>query len=103
MLFTADVNRVDQGTKTVGNGTVQLVVTPTPCHGVLIAAPSAANTIGENTGNILVGFSASGNASGGWTLAKTNVAGVMIPISDASLIYLTGLNEGDAVEYQILR
>lgn len=103
MLFTASVEQVDQGEKIVGAATVQLIAASSRCHGVLIAASSASNTSGVNTSNILVGFNPAGNASGGFTLEPTNVAGVLIPISDPSLLYLTGFTEGDSVQYQILR
>lgn len=104
MIFSADIIKAIQGEKVVGNGTVQLIETPTRCQGVMISAPSASNTAGEaNTGNILIGFSSEGNASGGFTLEPTNVAGILLPVSDASILYLTGFNAGDAVEYQILQ
>lgn len=104
MLFNAEVRAIEQGEKVVGNATVQLTTDTTPCQGVMIAAPSASNAVGEaNTGNILIGFASSNNDAGGFTLANTNTVGILIPVSNPSLIYLTGFNAGDVVEYQILR
>jgi hypothetical protein len=95
---------IAQGEKAVGAATVQLVATSTPCQRVWIGAPSSRHTKGSANGApVLVGSSASSNASGGQYLGTDDYAGFWVPVSDASLIYLTGFSAGDVVEYQILR
>lgn len=94
---------VAQGERTVGAATVQLSATSYPCHAVWVGAPTAVHTKGSaNTGNILIGKESGGNASGGQTLTNDNYLGFLIPVSDASLLYLTGFNANDAVEWQAL-
>jgi hypothetical protein len=92
-----------QGEKAVGNATVQLVETSTPCAWVWVGAPTANHAGGVNTGVILVGVGpdTAGNQSGGRTIANNDYAGQVIVIDDASKLYLTGFNAGDTLEYQI--
>lgn len=98
----ASFSSIVQGEKVVGSGTVQLVSTSTPCIAVWVGAPTANHTVGEtNTGNILVGGASGGNASGGRTLENDDYDGFLVLCADASLLYLTGFNAGDVVEYQI--
>ena len=92
----------EQGEKSVGAATVQLVSSPLACSFVWVGAPTANHTVGEaNTGNILIGKESTGNASGGMVLAATDTKGFLILCNDASKLFLTGFNAGDVVEYQI--
>lgn len=91
-----------QGEKTVGSGTVQLTTTIKQCSRIWFGAPTANHTKGAaNTGRILIGITAAGNASGGVPLETNNLTGFYLHINDASKVYLTGFNAGDVVEYQI--
>ena len=93
---------LSQGELAVGAANVQLTATPTPCGLVWIGAPTANHTVGEaNTTDVLIGQDDTSQASGGITLAATNVLGFFIPINDASKLYLEGFTAGDVVEYQI--
>lgn len=92
---------VAQGERAVGNATVPLSATSVPCHCVWVGAPSTSHTKGgPNTGSILIGKESGGNASGGQVLENDNFLGFVIPICDASLLYLTGFNANDVVEWQ---
>jgi len=97
------VEQDSQGSKAVGNTTVRLIVTSTPCDYVRICAPTGDHTAGANTGNILIGTNSDGNDAGGIGLVKENYVGVDYPVRNANLVYLTGFNAGDVVEFQIFK
>ena len=101
--FGATVEQHSQGSRTVNSATVRLTETSTPCEYVWICAPTANHTLGANTGHILIGTSSGTNVSGGGGLTNDRFEGIAYPIHDASLIYLTGFNSGDGVEYQIFK
>lgn len=97
------VQQSSQGNKTVGNATVQLTSVSTPCDYIRICAPTSDHTAGVNTSNILIGTDDSTNVAGGVGLAVTNYEGVIYPVRNANLVYLTGFTAGDSVEYQIFK
>lgn len=92
----------EQGERTVGAATVQLVSQSLACAFIWVGAPTANHTVGAaNDGNILIGGASGGNASGGMVLEATDTKGFIILCNDPSKVYLTGFNAGDVVEYQI--
>ena len=101
--FAAAGEQDSQGSKVVGDDTVPLTTSDIPCEYVWIAAPTANHTAGVNTGNILIGTASGGNEAGGITLANDRYEGIAYPIKNANLVYLTGFNGTDNVEYQIFK
>ena len=97
------VEQESQGSKAVGSATVQLTASSTPCDYVRICAPTANHTAGANTGHILIGTNSTSNITGGIGLANSNYVGVDYPVRDANLVYLTGFNAGDCVEFQVFK
>ena len=101
--FGATVECESQGSKTVGSATVRLTTSDIPCEYVWICAPTENHTAGVNTGNVLIGTDDETNILGGVGLAADRYEGIAYPVNNANLVYLTGFNVGDAVEYQIFR
>lgn len=101
---TLGANVSTQGELAVGNATVQLTATKTPCSRIWFGAPTAGHTkAGANTARVLVGTGSTGalNKSGGIPLEVDNLVGFFYPIDDASKVFLTGTQAGDVVEFQI--
>tara|TARA_B100001245_G_scaffold235487_1_gene223450 strand:- start:1613 stop:2002 length:390 start_codon:yes stop_codon:yes gene_type:complete len=101
--FGGTVEQQSQGSKVVGSGTVQLTDSDIPCEYVWLCAPTANHSAGVNDGDILIGTSSVSNNVGGVALVADRYEGVVFPIKNANLLYLTGFNAGDVVEYQIFR
>ena len=105
------VEWVYQGSRSVGNDTVALFDTlPSELTGITteyirFIAPTPNHTAGQNTtlSYILIGQNETSNVVGGVGLYFRDAGGIIYPCRDPSLVYLTGFNATDAVEFQIFK
>ncbi len=102
--LASSFRRIMQGERIVGEGTVKLIEQSTPCAMVWIGAPMAHHAHGGlNSETILVGGAEppDDNTAGGQPLEPDDHAGFYLWPTDAASVTLTGLAEGDAVEFQV--
>jgi hypothetical protein len=91
------------GTRTIAtseaaNLTGKLVANSTPCRAVWIGARMANDGSAVNTSAVFIG-DVGGQTMG---LAKDDFKGFLIPIDDASKVYIKAVTSGEGVAYRIL-